>query len=484
MFYILCVIMLFIFFFEKDFIYETFCDILGYRILNEGACFMKYVMGLLILCGLIMFHELGHFIAAKLCGVYVEEFALGMGPCIVSHVSKKSGTKYSLHLVPVGGFCAMKGEEVILEEDTSESEYLAKQDADSFQNVSVWKRIAIVAAGPIVNLCLGLIIAIGCVLTFGYDVPTIVEMDPVVSQSGVQKGDIVTSMNGTPIGSSSELYFYTWYHIDSLPEKIDMTVDRNGESLCYSYQKPSKEQYGFGMSTGTTKDGGMLVLQFMEHNALEKAGVKVGDEIIAINDVKASATKSLSKYLEEYPLTQDSITITWLHDGQEKTGSMTPIQMRSDSIGFSYNRERQPSQHVLKDVMSTMKYQGIVVLKSLGGLVTGRFGIKDMTSPVGIVNAIGDSYESVIRSVIPKEQKSMVLSLWNLILMITVNLGIFNLMPLPALDGGRLCFLFVEAIRKKRVSMQIEQQVHHVGLLLFLGLSVVVIIKDLYMMIF
>lgn len=443
---------------------------------------MQYVVGLLILCILITLHEFGHFIAARLSGVYVEEFSLGMGPCLWSKVAKKSGTKYSVRLIPIGGYCAMKGESVELDD----SGHPVQQDSDSFQSVSVWKRIAIVVAGPLVNIVLGVLLALFVVVMFGVAKPTIVNVDEAVQPFGLQSGDVVTSINGTSIGISDDLYFYDIYHAND--EQKDSTVHlevvRDGKTVQIDYPMLYKHKYGFGMSSGVDTDGNLLVLQLLEENGLEKAGIKAGDKIISINGVVGTSDYSLNDYLDEHPLQNEQAVVEYERDGKVVETTVDLVELETYDRGFAYNTKPGLSENILEDTWYLVRYQSTTILKSLGGLLTGRFSVSDLSGPVAIVDVIGDTYNSAVHTSDVVSQQASMSSLFELILMLTLNLGIFNLLPIPALDGGRLVFLLVEVVRRKRVPVQIEQKIHQVGLLVLLGLSVVIIIKDMYQLLF
>ena len=160
--------------------------------------------------------------------------------------------------------------------------------------------------------------------------------------------------------------------------------------------------------------------------------------------------------------------------------SFVPTVKELVDTGFGYQTQRKPSEYLLADTWAELRYYGVSVVKSLTGLVTGRFGLSDMAGPVGIVKQLGDSYETA--TVATKEVTGNVdfTSLVSLLCLITVNLGLFNLIPIPALDGSHLVFLIIEAVRRKRVSPKIENGVYQVGLLIILGLSVIIILKDFW----
>lgn len=444
---------------------------------------MQYIVGLLFLCLLITLHEFGHFIAARLAGVYVEEFAIGMGPCIYSKVSKKSGTQYSLRLVPIGGYCAMKGETVTLDEEGKQ----VMEEADSFPNVSVWKRMGIVLAGPIMNIFIGVLIAMTIVMCFGISKPYITSIEDSVRHFGLQEGDRLVAINDTPMHVADDVYFYDMYHADdTIDEKrlVKVTVERDGQQMDIEYPLLYQKKYGFGMSTGTDKDGNLMVLQILKENALAKAGIEEGDKIVSINGIKGTSDYSLHEYLADHPLTDGTADVVYERDGKAKEATVQLIPLESTSRGFAYNTKAQTSNHVLQDSMAMIQSQISTTFQSLGGLVTGRFSLSDLSGPVAIVDVIGDTYESAVTNTDTITKQANVQSLMGLLLMVTLSLGVFNLLPIPGLDGGTFVFLVIEAIRRKRIPVEIEQKIRQVSLCILLGLSVFIIIKDFYQILF
>lgn len=440
---------------------------------------MKYAIGLLILCLLILFHELGHFFAAKACGVYVEEFALGMGPRIWSKVSKKSGTRYSLHAIPVGGFCSMKGEGEV--ENGTEEQLERMRAKDSFEQASVWKRICIVVMGPLVNMMIGIVLAIVLISSFGQVVPSVTTTYPIVGTSGLHKGDIITEVNGTKIGSTKDLYFYNFYYRENLPETMHVKFLRNGEEHSVTYPCVTETKYGFGMSYGVDDFGNIVIMDFLTDSVLKDTGLEIGDVITEIDSIGPTQDMTLGDYLKDYPLTEKEVGITYRRDEKEYHVNVTPEKMVFQQLGFDYKPVKDKNDNLLQNVYQEMRYQSTIVLKSLSGLVTGRFGFSDLSGPVMMMDVIGTGSEDILSAQTSEDFAMSVQGFLELLLMLTVNLGIFNLLPIPALDGGHLVFLIVEAIRKKRIDPKKEQKIHAIGLTILLALSAVIIIKDLWM---
>ena len=337
------------------------------------------IIGILLFELIIFIHELGHFITAKLSGVKVNEFALGMGPKIIKF--QKGETLYSLRLFPIGGFCAMEGED---EESNDEK---------AFGTKPVWKRMIIVVAGAVMNILLGLVL-MGIILAPNkYFASTTVATftDNATSSQSLKVGDQIKSINGYHISTSTDMSFA---FATAKSNKLTMSVIRDGKQT-------------------------------------------------ELDNVVFPTVKSSND--------TDIIQLDFKVEAIENNFGNLIVQ-------------------TFKSTVSTVR----MVWASLVGLVTGQFGFNEVSGPIGMTSAISQAAASGLES-----------SFWdglsNLIyvmMIITVNLGIVNLLPLPALDGGRLIFLIIEAIRRKPIKPEHEGYVHAIGMALLLLLMVVISIND------
>lgn len=344
---------------------------------------INILIALLVFGAIIFFHEFGHFLFAKLNGIYVNEFAVGMGPTLFSFQKKE--TKYSLKLIPMGGYCLMMGEE----EDVD--------DEHSFSTKSVWARMSVVLAGPVFNFILAFLLAIILIGITGYDLPQIREFseNSPAHEAGVEAGDVITSYNGHKIYNYREVLVYNQFN--QTGNDITLTVERNGEELSYTFT-PEKinDRYLMG--------------------------------IYAVGHVK-------------------------------------------NGVG-----------NVLKYSVLELRYQVKTVFLSLKYLVTGKVGIKNLSGPVGIVSMMSDTIDEAKESANGDTSLAIiniVLNMVNFCILLSANLGVMNLLPIPALDGGRTLFLLFEAIFKKKLSTEVEGYVNMVGFFLMIGLMVVVMFLDI-----
>ena len=425
---------------------------------------MKFIIAILVFSVIVIFHELGHFLLAKRNGIEVTEFSLGMGPRLFS--LERGGTRYSLKLFPIGGSCMMLGED---DEDSSEG---------SFNRASVWARISVIAAGPIFNFILAFVFAMIITSVIGYDPAEVllVEEDSAAYQAGLREGDVITEFQGRNISIGRDLELYLTLHPLS-EEEISMTVERDGKKQDISYKADSQTQYLLGFYYTSEPQQEPEITQVMLNSAMLDAGVQAGDIIRQINGVDINTSQELQDYLHEHPLNGSEITLGIERNGDVQQITAAPRMTKQVSMGFAYNiyREKTNFLGVLKYSAVEVRYWISSTVESLVMLVKGQFTVNDLSGPVGIIDVIGDSYEEA-----KTEGTVMVwmqMLYWAILL--SANLGVMNLLPIPALDGGRLVFLLVEAVRRKRMNPNVEGMIHFAGFVLLMLLMVFVMFNDI-----
>jgi len=417
---------------------------------------------------LILIHEFGHFLIAKKNGVYVTEFSLGMGPRLFSFV--KGETRYALKLLPFGGSCMMLGEDEEVENDPR-----------AFHAKSVWSRIAIVAAGPIFNFILAIILAIVVIGFVGIDKPTVlsVEKGMPMYEAGLREGDIIVKYDGSGISVGREIYLEEI--VDPVTnEEIEVVYERDGKRYTVDVTPAKVSRHLIGMSYSS--QGEAVLSAVTEGSALKKAGLEAGDIIKSMDGNAIASGSELAAYFEENPVTDEPIVIAYERDGKETKVTVTPTMTESYSLGWNYNlyREKVGAFETIKYSFLDFKYEVKSVFKSLGMLFTGKVTKDDIAGPVGIVDMIGDTYE---------ETKSdgwfyVFMTMANLTVLLSANLGVMNLLPIPALDGGRLVFLFIEAVTRKPVPKDKEAIVHLIGMILLMALMVFILFNDIFRIFF
>jgi len=339
---------------------------------------VNIVIAILIFGFIIIFHELGHFLTAKACGVRVNEFTLGLGPTLFSF--GKGETRYCLKLLPFGGSCVMEGED-------SESD-----DERAFNKKPIWQKFLIVFAGPLFNFLLAFILSVIMIGSAGFYAPTVsgTTAGYPAEQAGITAGDTIRQINGYPIHFYNEISIYTFFH-----KKKPLTIkyERDGRirtaRLKPRYDKITK-RYLIGVRGGELRS----------------------------------------------------------HPGPIKT------------IAYGFYE---------------IKYQIYVVIESLKELILGHVSINDMSGPVGIVKTIGDTYKSSLADGI----YYVVMNLINITILLTANLGVMNLLPFPALDGGRLLIFIIEGISRKKIPEKVEEYINGVGFVILMALMVLIMGNDI-----
>ena len=358
-----------------------------------------FLITVLVFGVLIFVHELGHFIACRIFGIRVNEFAIGMGPKLISRQSKRSGTVYSVRVLPIGGFNNIEDGtiETVDDEGREILYHPPKEELPeyAFNARPVWQRIIVIISGALMNLILGVIIMSVIVIgtekygstTVAYfvDAETGAETQEF---SGLMAGDKVLKVGSRRVFTGDELVYSIFY---KGAEPVDVTVKRNGEKIVVpDVSFPTSEQDGIVYG----------VINFRIYS----------EEKNFVNTVKQSFFGSIN-------------VVTQVFD-------------------------------------------------SLAGMITGKYGLKHISGPIGVGEVIGEAAKLGFRSVL------------SITVMLSMNLGIFNLLPIPGLDGGKLVFLIAEAIMRKPLPRKIEENATVVGMTLLMALVIVVAFEDVFAMLF
>ena len=423
---------------------------------------MKIVIAILIFSLLILFHELGHFLLAKACGVGVTEFALGMGPKLVSW--GKGETKYAIKALPFGGSCTMVGED---EENPA---------PNAFGNKKAWQRFLVIAAGPCFNFLLAFICSLFFIGAGGVNKPVVYSVGKEAAEAGIQKGDTIRSIGGKKITLGREIPLYLFNH--PLEGTAEVVIERNGELKTVTLNT-HREGWRMGI-TYMADETGCKLSSISEGSAAESAGLKAGDVLVSIGGTKIESGKQLSAYFEENPMDGSLLDLVVIRDGAEQSFSFLPSHYETEELGFDaeyYYDDVSPVgfsgliRYSAKEVTYWIRY----TLMSLRMLIGGQVGVQDLSGPVGIVDTIGQAVEEGEKS---GGFKDAALNVLMLMILLNANLGLMNLLPIPALDGGRLLFILIELVTGKRVPEKFEGLVHLIGFILLMALMVFVLFND------
>lgn len=425
---------------------------------------MNIIVAVLILGVIVVIHELGHFLLAKVNGITVVEFSVGMGPRIASF--NRKGTKYSLKLLPFGGSCIMLGEDETVD------------DEGAFAKKSVWARFSVIFAGAFFNFILAFVLALIILGDVGVDRPylTTITKNSSAEEAGLTKGDLISAINGSKVHMSREIqYYFYFYPISDQP--INITYLRDGVKNTVSVTPKWQDLYLLGC--GYTPNEKPATLETINKGyPLEKAGMQTGDTIVEINGTKINTSQEMADYLTKNPISNAPVTLKYLRDGATTQITVTPVLAQSGyDMGFSYNQYREkisPIQTIQYSFFE-LRHNIVNTIKSIGHLILGKISVKEVSGPVGIVNVVGD----IVSEAQDYGIHATLLSLAQFSILLSANLGVMNLLPLPALDGGRLVFIVIEAIRRKPVPKEKEAMVHFVGMAVLMILMVLVMFNDI-----
>ncbi len=439
------------------------------------------LIGVLLFELIIFIHEFGHFITAKKSGIKVNEFSLGMGPKIFSF--GKGETKYSLRIFPIGGFCAMEGED----EESPEPR--------AFNNAKVWKRMIVVIAGAVMNIILGFVLMFVVVVQQDAYTSTEVQSFPATSFSsctGLRSGDVIKEINGYGISTSMDFN----YPISTAELK---TVD--GSTLEIYKEDCGNNLYNMAVSLVQDKNNKLSDEQVSKVNELlskstnEIVKAKSKEDAYSIyenyykkiNDACGIKDYKVEKIVEKETRKRYTADILVERNGEEKllknVQFFTYTTKDNSDPQVSIDFYVKPIEKTFGSVISQTFKQTISTCKmiyaSLGGLLTGKFGLKDMSGPIGIASAV----TTVASESLSSGFMSAVNSIIYVMMIITVNLGLFNMLPFPALDGGRFVFLIIEAIRGKSVPRKVEAIVNGIGMGLLILLMILITANDIFKLI-
>lgn len=353
-----------------------------------------YLAAVVVLGGIILFHEFGHYLLARLNGVAVVEFSVGFGPRILSWVSKKTGIRYSLKLLPLGGSCAMLGE---FGEDEDEKEEIPDVKGVSFFDRGPLAKMAVIAAGPVFNFILAFVFSLVILSWAGID-PAVIAgtSDGMPAEAaGLREGDVITKLDGRTIHLSREISMYL------------MSAGQDPVNVEY-------RRYDEASSVWTT-----------EHTVIRPE----------------------------------------FRDGRYYLG----VVLRG------YRDAAKSPLQLLQYSAYEVRYWILTVLDSLKMIVGGKVTTNDIAGPVRIVTIIDQTVEENTQYGFV----TVVMNLLNLMVMFSANLGVMNLLPFPALDGGRLMFLLWELVTGHPVSQRIEGAVNMTGMALLMTFMVFVVWNDL-----
>jgi regulator of sigma E protease len=423
------------------------------------------ILAFVFVLGVLIFvHELGHFLAARRIGVRVITFSLGFGPKLLSF--RRGDTEYCVSAIPLGGFVKMAGE-------TTDEPLTGR--ADEFLSKSKWQRFQVLIMGPVMNIVLAFVLT-WAVLLRGAEMPAYLDQAPVVGgvtaaspaeRAGIRAGDRIVRVAGRQVS--------TWEQAgiaigSNARREVAIELVRDGQTQTVRVTPDAEGKFEVG-NIGVLPDSHPVVRGVVAGEPAQKVGLLYGDVVMAVNGERMLSGSQLSDAIARRP--DQAITLTIKRQGVVRDVAVTPaLRGKKGMIGIQIGNEETkiiqpgPLQALTLSLRKNYEYGG-VIFQTLGGLLTRQTSPKQLMGPVAIAQLSG---EYAALGIIP---------LLSLMAMISLNLGILNLLPIPVLDGGHIFIMAIEAVARRDFSAKVKENMLLAGFVVLMLLMVTVIYNDL-----
>ncbi len=413
---------------------------------------------------MILIHEFGHYAVAKWLGVRVEVFSIGFGKRLIGF--RRGETDYRIAAIPLGGYVKMSGENP-MDQRTD--------DPREFMNHSRWHRFLIAIAGPTMNILLAIVLLTTVYMVHFeypevYDEPTVigwVMKDTAAAKAGLQIGDRITQIE--------DIQNPTWEQVDlkealSPGQPLSVAVERNGQKIERTVVPEPAGLDQIGFAGWAPKEKTVTITDLQPNRPAEKAGLKEGDQIIALDGKPVSALQAMIESLE---ITKDKpITLTVLRDGQQKTFAVQPVLAEKRyriGIGTMQMKVKTlPFAAAFNLSLHENRQNALLILELVKKMAQRKISMQSIEGPIRIGQAAGEA-----------ARRKGWTPLMGLTAAISLNLGIFNLLPIPILDGGVILFLLIEGLMRRDISMNIKERVYQFAFVFLVLFAVMVIYNDL-----
>lgn len=443
---------------------------------------LMIVAAIFLLGPLIAIHEFGHYWVARKLGVKVLIYSIGFGPTLFQWTSKKSGISYKLSALPLGGYVKML--------DEREGEVKEEERPFAFNRQAPWKRIAIVAAGPLINLIFAILLFWVLFLPAQEQLNTTIGKvfpDTPAAIAGLKEGDKIVAIDHKPTPTWEALNFAL---VDRVGETGNIQVQAEHERQLKLYQLPVQtflkdqqqsilDSIGFAPYRPQIKP---IIAKLSEDGAAIRQGMKVGDEILSIDQVSTKnwfdvvdiVQKSPEKLLKIEVLRNNNVVVLEVMpqgkvDKMGHTSGVLGVQNKAENMvipdQFKQRIEYSPIQALTKAIQKTGEISNMM-LSSMVKMVKGLIGLENLSGPITIAKVAGQSAELGWQAYL------------SFMALMSVSLGVLNLLPIPMLDGGHLVYYFIEAIRGKPVSEKVQIIGFKIGMVLLGSMMFLALFND------
>ncbi|MEE3104489.1 MAG: RIP metalloprotease RseP [Acidobacteriota bacterium] len=413
---------------------------------------------------LVFVHEMGHYLMARRIGIRVLTFSLGFGPKLLT--VKRGDTDYCISAIPLGGYVKMAGENPDDVRSGADDEFLSK---------TKWERFQVLIMGPTMNILLAFVV-MAVVLYQGADVPAYEEQPPIVGyvmeaspaeQSGIRVGDLILSIGGRPVQTWEELFVTVMPRAE---RELEVVLRRGLQEVTTQVTPEAQTQFQVG-DLGVVPIMQPQILNVMTGDPADLAGIRPRDVITAVNDEPITRD---NPFVETINANADvALMLTVVRGGQTLKIEVTPaLRGNVGLIGVELSPfevrtiEPGPLQAIQMSFEKNYAWSGLI-FQTLGGLLTSETSPKQLVGPLGIAQLSGGAAQIGL------------VALFTLMAMISLNLGILNLLPIPVLDGGHIFIMALEGLSRRDFSVRIKEKIQLAGFVVLLMLMITVIYNDL-----
>jgi regulator of sigma E protease len=413
---------------------------------------------------MILIHEFGHYAVAKWLGVRVEQFAIGFGKRLIGF--RRGETDYRINAIPLGGYVKMSGENPMDQRTDDPREFL---------NHPRWHRFLIAIAGPAMNILLAVIL-LTTVYMVHYEYPAVYDEPPIIgwvlkdtaaAKAGFEVGDRITRID--------DVQSPTWQQVElkealSPGQPLAVEINREGKTIDKTVVPEATGVDQIGYAGWAPKESTVTITDLVSGMPAEKAGLKEGDRILSVDGKPIPAIAAM---IESLKITKDKpIAITVLRNGQQQTFTVQPVlsdKWYRIGIGSMEMKVKTlPFAEAMKLSLHENRQNALLILELVKKMAQRKISMKSIEGPIRIGQAAGEA-----------ARRKGWTPLMSLTAAISLNLGIFNLLPIPILDGGVILFLAIEGLMRRDISMNIKERVYQAAFVFLVLFAVMVIYNDL-----